>query len=50
MCLDQQLWMHYNAGRERLSAIYEKLYWKVNDYACENFTGDDARYFFTVTD
>lgn len=50
LVLNHRLWMHYNAGRKNLASVYNKI-WQAADAWCnENLTGDDAAYYYKITD
>ena len=50
MCLNHRLGMHDMDGRDALAKVYNDLYLAAHDFACENFKGDDLRYYLAVTD
>lgn len=48
--LNHKIWQHYERGDMRKAELYDK-FWKEADAWCyEHFTGEDARYYFMVTD
>lgn len=50
MVLNAKCWAWYDAGGERLARLYGDLYGRADAYACENLKGDDAEFFYTITD
>lgn len=48
--LNHRCWMHYDNGNNELSELYSELYYTAHDYARENLTGDDALYYYRITD
>lgn len=48
--LNLKLWEHYEAGNEELATVYNDLWKKADGYACNNLTGEEAAFFFRVTD
>lgn len=50
LVLNHKTWQHHNVGDEEGSEIYKKLWKKVDEYAYENLSGEDADYYFRITD
>ena len=50
MALNHHLWGTYAAGRMDLAEIYDKLWQEAHNYALENLKGEDATYYFRITD
>ena len=47
--LNHKIWQYY-ATNEPLAYVYKDL-WEVADcYACENLTGEEASFFYNITD
>ena len=49
MVLNWKMWEHYQTN-EKLARLYEKLWWKVQDWCYNNLKGDDLAYFIRTTD
>lgn len=49
MVLNWKIWQHYEHNKP-LAIAYDKLWKEADSYACENLHGEEARYFFDVTD
>ena len=49
MVLNWKIWQYYE-DYPALAEVYNELWGKADEYACENLTGDEATYFFRVTD
>lgn len=49
MVLNWKIWQHYGSN-ELLTIVYNELWEKTDEYACENLTGEEAEYFFRTTD
>lgn len=50
MVLNHKCWEHYEKGNESLSALYSDLYYEADAYALDNLEGEEASYYFRVTD
>ena len=50
MVLNWKSWEHYEKGNREFSKIYNELWEKTDEYACENLTGDELVYFYETTD
>ena len=48
--LNWKIWEHYENGNEKYAELYNDLWEKADAYACENLKGDEASYFFEMTD
>jgi hypothetical protein len=49
LVLNHKIWQHYGHN-EQLANIYDRLWKEVDGWCVENLTGEDAEYFFNVTD
>lgn len=49
MVLNWKIWVHYETNRA-YAEVYNELWGKADEYACENLHGEEAAYFFRVTD
>jgi hypothetical protein len=47
--LNWKIWEWYEKD-EATARLYNELWEKADGYACDNLTGDEARYFFEMTD
>lgn len=50
MCLNHKIWQHHKLGNSIYAKVYDELWKKADEYACDNLKGEEAIYFFTVTD
>ena len=51
MVLNHKIWEHYEiTGNKEYSELYDQLWKKADEYACNNLKGEELRYFFDVTD
>ena len=50
LVLNWKCWDFYDKRNDEYSALYSELYYKAADYASENLRGEEARYYFTITD
>lgn len=48
--LNHRCWMHFEKGNRKYSDLYSALYYEAKDYALDNLTGDEFKYFFDITD
>lgn len=48
--LNLKCWEHYYHLNISLSELYSELYYKAHHYAQAHLKGDDARYYFEMTD
>lgn len=49
MILNWKIWEHYESNNEYAN-LYTKFYEKSRDYALENLSGDELKYFIKTTD
>lgn len=49
MVLNWKIWEHYEKN-ETLAKVYNDLWQEADGYACENLHGEEAEYFYRVTD
>ena len=49
MVLNCKIWEYYKTNDE-YAEVYDELWQKADEYACTNLHGDEAAYFFRVTD
>lgn len=50
MVLNCKCWDYYGKKNYELSALYTKLYLKLDAWCCENLKDDDADYYYHTTD
>ena len=50
MVLNWKCWEHHNRGNERYMELYRDLYWKADEWAKDNLTGDDLTYYYETLD
>lgn len=50
MVLNHKISEHHNNGNMEYMLLYNELWAKADTYAVENLEGDEAAYFFRVTD
>lgn len=51
MVLNHKIWQHHEIqGHERLTELYDTLWRKADEYACEHLEGEELSYFYRVTD
>ena len=50
MILNWKIWEHYEKNNRAYAELYNALWEAADAYACENLKGDEAAYFFRVTD
>ena len=51
--LNHRLWYHYRAGGQvhyAIAKLYDSLWREADSYACEHLKGEEASYFYRVTD
>lgn len=48
--LNHKIWQHYEGGDMKKAELYNELWAKTDSWCVEHFTGDDARYYFNITD
>lgn len=49
LTLNMKIWQHYK-DNEYIERVYDHLWRKAEQYAYENFTGDDLTTYFNITD
>lgn len=49
LILNWKIWQHYGK-RDDYAGLYDKLWSEANSYALDNLTGEEAAYFWNVTD
>lgn len=47
--LNHKIWQHYEGDRE-LAALYDRLWREADEYAMNNFKGEELDYYYRVTD
>ena len=47
--LNHKIWEWYQKNEE-YAELYDKLWKQADEYACENLKGEEATYFFKITD
>lgn len=50
MILNWKIWEHHEKNNRAYAELYNALWEAADAYACENLNGDEATYFFRVTD
>lgn len=49
--LNLKIWQHYEKnGSCELSRLYNELWEKADNYACENLKGEELSFFYRITD
>ena len=49
--LNLKIWQHYEKnGSCELSRLYNELWEKADNYACENLKGEELNFFYRITD
>lgn len=43
-------WEHWERGNDTLGRLYHDLYYEVRGWCLDNLEGEDARYYFEMTD
>ena len=49
MVLNHKIWQHYKTN-EPVAKVYNELWEKADQYACENLRDEELRYFYDITD
>lgn len=47
--LNHKIWQHYESNHE-LAALYDRLWREADEYAMNNFKGEELDYYYRVTD
>lgn len=50
MVLNWKIWQHYENENEEVAKVYDELWRKADNYACENLQGEELSYFYRTTD
>jgi hypothetical protein len=50
MVLNWKIWEHYEKGNQEIAKVYNELWEKADNYACENLKGEELSFFYRVTD
>lgn len=50
MVVNWKSWEHHNKGDMRLAEVYAKLYYIARNYALDNLSGEELRYYLEMTD
>lgn len=50
IALNTLCWYHHGQKDEDLAQLYADLYYEANAWAYDNYTGEDIKYYFDVTD
>lgn len=50
MVLNWKIWEYYEAHNRQYVNVYSALWQEADAYACDNLHGEEAAYFFRVTD
>lgn len=48
--LNHKLWQYYRLGNDAYARLYNDLWEKADEYACNNLKGDELSHFYQVTD
>jgi hypothetical protein len=48
--LNHKIWQHYDTGNEALATVYDTLWRKADTYAGRHLKGEEAEYYFRMTD
>jgi hypothetical protein len=49
LVLNHKIWQHYKSNRE-LAALYDRLWREADEYAMNNFKGEELDYYYRITD
>lgn len=49
LVLNHKIWQHYESNRE-LAALYDRLWREADEYAMNNFKGEELDYYYRITD
>ena len=47
---DYKIWQHYEAENNKLASVYNELWEKADQYACDTLKDEALEYFLEVTD
>ena len=47
--LNHKIWQHYETN-ESIARVYQDLWEKADEYACENLKGEELSFFYRITD
>lgn len=50
VCLNHKIWQHYEAGNFQLAKVYDKYWRKYSKWVEENWSEEQLRYYYKVTD
>lgn len=50
MVLNHKIWQHYENGNLQLANLYNDLWAKADEYACNNLKDEELNYFYETTD
>lgn len=48
--LNHKIWQHHDKGNDVMGKLYDKLWRKADAYALKHLKGEEAEYFFRMTD
>ena len=48
--LNHKIWQHYEAENNKLASVYNELWEKADQYACDTLKDEALKYFLEVTD
>ena len=48
--LNHKIWQHYEAENNKLASVYNELWEKADQYACDTLKDEALEYFLEVTD
>lgn len=46
---NHKIWQHYESNR-KLAALYDRLWREADEYAMNNFKGEELDYYYRITD
>lgn len=49
MVLNLKCWEHHDKGNTKLSELYSKLFYKLQDYVYDNWDDEDKHYYHEIT-
>lgn len=50
LVLNHKLWQYYENGNESFAQLYDELWRKCDNYACNNLKNEELSYFYRTTD